>query len=83
MSQQTGTRHLEPFLQVADEPWQALFLADDAREDLPRGAVNSLDGWTNDQLLDELLRRNAEDASSLRFEQRRILQAVLLALDCE
>ncbi len=35
MSQQTRTRHLEPFLQVADEPWQALFLADDAREDLP------------------------------------------------
>ena len=81
MTLQTRTQDREALLQAADECWQAFFFASGAGEDPPIGGVKSLDAWSTDQLIAEVLERRAEDAPSLRLMHRRILRALVIALD--
>jgi hypothetical protein len=81
VTQQTRPQAAEPYPQAADEPWQAFFFARELGAETT--AVSSLESWTTDQLLDEVLLRSAADALALRFMQRRMLEALLVARDLE
>ncbi len=81
MSQQTPPQGMEPYPQTADEPWQAFFFARELGAEVI--AANSLDAWTTDELLTELLTRSADDAPALRLMQGRMIEALITARDRE
>ncbi len=72
MTQQIETQGLE-----TSESWQEFFAAGDPT------AVKSLDEWTADQLLAEVLERSAENPQALRRMQSTVLRAALIAMDRE
>ena len=83
MTLQPRTRNSEPTVRVTDEAWQAFFLVSGAEEAPTERGMNDLDTWTPEQLVTEAIERTAEDGPSLRRIQRRILEALLIALDGE
>lgn len=83
MTLQPRTQNSEPYVRVTDEAWQEFFLVGGAEVAPAARGMNSLDTWTPDQLVTEAIERSLEDAPSLRRIQRRILEALLMALDRE
>ena len=75
MTQQIGTQGLET--SEVEESWRAIFAASDPT------AVRSLDEWTADQLLAEVLERSAGNPQALRRMQSTMLRALLIAIDRE
>ena len=67
MSQQTAAK----LVQTRDESLSGFFPADEE---------DGLSAWTSDQLLQEVLRRTADDAPALRRMQETVLKALLAAL---
>ncbi len=79
MSQQTRPQGIEPYPQAADEPWQAFFFARELGAEIT--VATSLDAWTTDELLAEVLTRSAGDAHALRRMQGRMIEALITARD--
>ncbi len=77
MTQQTRPQGMEPYPQTADEPWQAFFFARELGAETT--VANSLDAWTTDELLTEVLTRGAADAPALRLMQGRTIEALIVA----
>ena len=75
MTQQIGTQGLET--SRMEESWRAFFAASDPT------AVKSLDEWTADQLLAEVLQLSADNLQALRRMQSTMLRALLIAIDRE
>ncbi len=75
MTQQIGTQGLET--SGVEESWRAFFAASDPT------AVKSLDEWTADQLLAEVLERSADNPQALRRMQSMMLRTLLIAIDRE
>ena len=75
MTQQIGTQGLET--SGMEESWRAFVAASDPT------AVKSLDEWTADQLLAEVLQRSADNLQALRRMQSTMLRALLIAIDRE
>ncbi len=76
MTQQTP-QGMQPHTQAADESWQAIFFARELGADT--AAVNSLDAWTTDELLAEVLNRGVDDAPALRLMHGRMIEALIVA----
>ncbi len=77
MTEQTRPQGMEPHPQTADEPWQAFFFARELGAEVI--AANSLDAWTTDELLTELLTRSAGDPHALRHMHGRTIEALITA----
>lgn len=77
MTQQTPSQGMEPYPQTADEPWQAFFFARELGAEVI--AANSLDAWTTDELLTEVLTRSADDPHALRLMHGRTIEALITA----
>ncbi len=75
MIQQIGTQR--PETSGVEESWQAFFAVSDPT------AVKSLDEWTADQLLAEVLQRSADNQQARRRMQSMMLRALLIAIDRE
>jgi hypothetical protein len=70
---------MEPYPQTADEPWQAFFFARELGAEM--AVASSLDAWTTDELLAEVLTRSAGDAPALRHMHGRMIEALITARD--
>jgi hypothetical protein len=70
---------MEPYPQTADEPWQAFFFARELGAEIT--VATSLDAWTTDELLTEVLTRSAGDPHTLRLMQGRMIEALITARD--
>jgi hypothetical protein len=81
VTQQTRPQSTDHYPQTADEPWQAFFFARELGAEI--AVATSLDAWTTDELLTEVLTRSAGDAHALRLMHRRTLEALLAARDRE
>ncbi len=74
MTQQTP-QGMQPYPQAADDSWQAIFFARELGAETT--AVNSLDAWTADELLTEVLNRGVDDAPALRLMHGRMIEALI------
>jgi hypothetical protein len=70
---------MEPYPQTADEPWQAFFFARELGAEIT--VATSLDAWTTDELLTEVLTRSADDPHALRLMHGRTIEALIVARD--
>ncbi len=77
MSQQTLPQGMEPYPQTADEPWQAFFFARELGAETT--VATSLDAWTTEELLTEVLRRSTDDSAALRLMHGRTIEALIVA----
>ncbi len=81
MTRQTLSQSTDPYLQTADEPWQAFFFARELGAEI--AVANGLDAWTTDELLTEVLTRSAGDPHALRHMHGRMIEALITARDRE
>ena len=81
MTQQTPSQGMKPYPQTADEPWQAFFFARELGAEI--AVATSLDAWTTDELLTEVLTRSAGDAHALRHMHGMMIEALITARDRE
>ena len=81
MTQQTPSQGTDHYPQTADEPWQAFFFARELGAEIT--VATSLDAWTTDELLTEVLTRSAGDAHALRLMHRGTIEALITARDRE
>ncbi len=79
MSQQTRPQAIEPYPQAADEPWQAFFFARELGAEIT--VATSLDAWTTEELLTEVLTRSTDDPHALRLMHGRTIEALIVARD--
>jgi len=77
VSQQTQPEGIEPYPQTADEPWQAFFFAGELGAEIT--VATSLDAWTTEGLLTEVLTRSADDPDALRLMHGRTIEALIIA----
>ncbi len=79
MTQQTPSQGTDHYPQTADEPWQSFFFARELGAEIT--VATSLDAWSTDELLTEVLARSADDAPALRLMQGRMIEALIAARD--
>jgi len=77
VSQQRLPQGMEPYPQTADEPWQAFFFARELGAEIT--VATSLDAWTTEELLTEVLTRSNDDPAALRLMHGRTIEALIVA----
>jgi len=79
VTQQTPSQGTDHYPQTADEPWQAFFFARELGAEIT--VATSLDAWTTDELLTEVLTRSTDDSAALRLMHGRTIEALIVARD--